>query len=503
MFHLSGRATEYDPNDTIHDSSSTSKQDIQNVRLSCRTLSATASRYLIERIRVEVSSVSLSYLEKVSNHPHIRHSVRAVEICLAQYDDAVGSDLGRFVRYCKDDLMDVWGTPLGMNTRNGFVDHTWGKYLEALGDQDHDLPGRFDRQEVDCIQALLDGYRLYQCGLQEQKSFLNGGFAARVSASMANLPRARHLELTDWDAVRWGRDMTLALHSGGRLDLSSNETIVHSVAHFRSPFKKIQGNTLVHLVPNLICANITSLNIRISPRTHGYKELSLLSLRRNQLRSNLRNLRSFRFENYDWLHRSWHVDEPGFRQLAHFLDTCLESESLEHIFISPNIGDSSREESLISPRPWPKLRSAVLRDLPVSEADLNVLTRSIASQQEGSLSLRSVNLYCGGTWASVLDMLRDKRIRVRLDWQSGAEFKTNPDLAEDAFHHKSVTTVRLHRHSGDAWEEEMPTRFFPSFAEFYVQGEDMPNPILSPPDTELRNRLLSDGDRDDQLPSGE
>lgn len=500
MFHLSGGAQEYNSDDLIDDFSSTSKQDIKNVRLCCRLLSAIASRYLIDRIRVEVSSSSLSRFEKVCNHPLIRHGVRAVQVCLAQYDDAFDGNLEGFIQYHKESLdRDVQLQAIGSDD-DTFLSHTWGKYLEALAAQDHDLPDIFDHREVACIQDLQEGYRLYQCGLIEQKSFPEGNFAARVSASMANLPVGLHLELTDWDTVRWEQGWSLSrlVHA------SKHKSVIHMFADCRSPFIECRGNTFLHLIPNLTSANITSLYIKISSRVYDYTDLSLLSRQENQLRSNLRKLRSFKFDNYESF-GMWEVDRPGFRALAHFLNACLGSESLERLEIRPHLGELSSEGSLISPRPWTRLKSAVLCGVRVSEADLDVLTGSIASQPGGSLMLGRVHLYCGGTWARVLDMLRDKRICVDLGGQCGAEWETDPGMAWEMFarHSKNPPHI-LDFHPFPNYDAEgKPIPILPSFAEYYVQGEDMPNPLLNPPDQGLRDRLFgvvpnNDGHPDDQ-----
>lgn len=50
------------------------------------------------------------------------------------------------------------------------------------------------------------------------------------------------------------------------------------------------------------------------------------------------------------------------------------------------------------------MKPVELEVLPVSAADLDVLTKSLESHHPlESLALRSVHLYCGATWASILD----------------------------------------------------------------------------------------------------
>ncbi|KAH8763691.1 hypothetical protein F5883DRAFT_111390 [Diaporthe sp. PMI_573] len=113
------------------------------------------------------------------------------------------------------------------------------------------------------------------------------------------------------------------------------------------------------------------------------------------------------------------------------------------------------------------------------------LTRSLSAQPEGTLSLSSVYLYCGGTWARILDLMRDRRIHASLGYQRGAEFETDPTMANGVF-----CKSRKDRDS-----------FFPSFAECYVHGEDMPNPFLEPPGPEISDSSFGpvpDGEDDEE-----
>jgi hypothetical protein len=163
----------------------------------------------------------------------------------------------------------------------------------------------------------------------------------------------------------------------------------------------------------------------------------------------------------------------------------LISDNLKNLVIHAKIRHPSLEESLFSPRFWPKLRSAVLGILPASADGLDVLTRPLSAQPEGTLSLSSVYLYCGGTWARILDLMRDRRIHASLGYQRGAEFETDPTMANGVF-----CKSRKDRDS-----------FFPSFAECYVHGEGMPNPFLEPPGPEISDSSFGpvpDGEDDEE-----
>lgn len=461
-----------DINETMWDFSSTSKEDIKNVRLSCRRLSENASRHLIRNVTIDLSEASLANLERISTHPEIRYGVQTVEISLAQYDDGLAGNLALFATHHMSNLPRYGGNSLETKSKAASISNTWGKYLQARISRDDTFLDNFGREEIVYIRALVHGYYRYQDRLREQEHLLQASgfadFVVRVTALIATLPVAKHLEVTDWDTVRWGRQ---SLHSNRYLDISSEESLVHSLVQRRSTFGEVQGTNLLRLMPGLLSAgtDITSLNIQISPPVYSYRQLSLLSLPEHLMRSSLSNLRSLRFEHYKYLPTNPERDQQGFRSLSRFLDACLESEKLECLIIDPKI-TFSPEVSLISPRPWPKLKYAVLKRLSLTDSDLETLTASIACQQGGLLIMNYVRL-CGGTWAGVLDMLRNRRIRVSLGYQAGAECDSMP--------RGWVIEIFGLKHG------------LGTFAEHYARGEDMPNPILSPPSEELGEMLAS------------
>lgn len=468
---LAGGKSWRDTNETTWDFTPTSKQDIKNVRLCCRSLSACASRHLIRHVRLDFSEDSLAKLERISHHPDIRHGVQAIEVCLAQYDDGLASDLEGFARHHMNNIGPPYVHSQETVKKAESVSRAWNKYLEAYVSGDDTFLDKFDREEIDYIHALVQGYDLWKQGLQSQQSLLaaNGfdGFTVRFAASMARLPVVEHLEVNDCTAIHYGKQSRLRVQ---RLDLSNNEALVDSLAQWRSPFDEVQGTLLLSLIPGLLSiglrqpdeTGITSLNIQISSPSDSYTQLSLLHLQDDQVRTSLRNLRSFRFENH-YFERG----QQGIQPLAGFLDACLESEQLECLVINPKLW--ALRENPIRPRAWPKLRYAVLKSLPISKSNLEVLTAPIASWPQFVLMMDSVSLF-GGKWADVLDMLRNRRIRVGLGLQRGAECHTMDDWGIGVF----CRNGRL-----------------PSFAEYYIQGEDMPNPMLSTPSEELRDRLFS------------
>jgi hypothetical protein len=501
MSHLSGQEYRQTENRIF---SSSPSEDIKNVRLTNRILSQIASRYLIEHITVDVSQRSLARLEEISQHPHISRGVRGVEFCLEQYDDAFNGGVQGFmdfIQHHRRDLAFPWLRPQQLALKALAIEQAWGVFHARLDAYADTMPGSFD-DEINSIRilkdllildsgingALLDGYSRYRNHLHEQTSLQQGAFMTRVSNSMARLLCARHIRITDSDLLH------LPIHQPGgfnaarrQLDISTDNTIVESLSKARRPFKDIQGNTLVNMIPGLVCtaSTLKSLSIQVSPNAGTYTQLSLSIPQQLHLNSSLKNLRFFKFEN-DAIRRGNTGNVAlGGQALGRFIDACLVSEDLEHVSIHANLHgmDLPPTASLFHPNQWPKLKSVSLAALPASANDIAILAESLSTQPERKMSMFAVHLYCGATWASILDVLRQRRIRVRLGNQRGAEFDDDPLIGEEVFaeNYRDITGVTIGP--------------YPSFAEYYVHGEDMPNPILSRPDEEIRERLLGPVDR--------
>ncbi|POS76714.1 hypothetical protein DHEL01_v204899 [Diaporthe helianthi] len=492
MLQVSRQAHKSDGTDPSLDVSSAVTNDLKNVRLSCKALDAAASRYLIKRVKVHVSQGSLAHLEEICEHPLFSKGVRIIHICLAQYDDFFDDGIKGFTRFTRDRLPYL-RLPLTEATSTDemrmWVARCWSTYATMLESESEDLLGTFDDEfktyqdfkhmwDIGYNGLLLEGYHLYRSRLREQTSLQQDDFVARVSAALAKLPFAEHLQITDWDTTAWGHQPGAFGYPMFGLDLSSSKSIIASLAESRYQFENVQGTSLLPMIPRLICAfkNLKSLDIQISPSVAAYAQLRFSPAQEAHLRSSLKDLHSFKFDNYRFRTTNPWNELLAARPLGHFLDACLVSDKLEHLFINAKIRHPYPTRSLFSLRPWPKLQSAVLESLPVSAADLDMLTESLAFKEtKGSLTLRYVNVYCGGTWANILDILRNRYINVDLgDSQRGAEFETDPALCDLVFEHN----------------REQSTGFYVSFAEFYVRGVDMANPLVETPDESLRDRLF-------------
>lgn len=461
-----------------------SNQDIQNVRLSCRYLSKLAGRYLIGHVRVGLSEASLSNLEKICRQPDIRYSVQAVQVSLAQYDDGLTDDglagdriagdriaksLEKFAQYYMALLSESRLYSEDMIPRARYIAWIWSIYLEGRKSRNYHFFGSFDREQIGYINALWHGHRLYQRGLREQKSLIDNSFTARVADAVARLPLVKHLELTHRD-ISWGPQSHWQ-HPWRSLDISTDQSFAYSLSQCRRPSGEIHGPDLVHLILRILMGiapkvgtGITSLDIKVSLQQDSGFVLGFLQ--EDLIKTNLEKLRSFRLENHENFWQSSRREPDEFALISRFLNACLQSRNLECLFIDTQLASNS-QQGITIPLPKPKLKHAVLIGLPISESNLEALIAPIASSPEGSLALYGMEL-TDGTWAGVLDTLRNRRVRVELGFQTGAEC--------DTF----------------GWGDSpfAAVNGQPSFAEHYVRGEDMANPVLSRPSEEVRNRLF-------------
>lgn len=454
---LSKRETWSYTNETKWNFSRLPNEDIKNVRLSCKHFGEVASEFLIDHVRIYVSERSLAHFEGICRHPRISRCVRAVEVCLAQYDIAMANDLALFTGDFIYELeRQQSGTPEEIYKAQAIA-NTWRRALKAYESGHYITWDNFGTEEIGYIKALEEGYDGYCHNYEKQQILLQeGSFTGRLAAAMAELKQAKHLEVSDWDFVHWGHHW----QGNRRLDVSNNSSLSHSLSNWRIPFSEVQGYELLPTIPDLLCKLhpagriITSLSFDISRSFNdSYLQFSLPEHQQEQLILALKKLRSFRFE-----HRGITALTPeAFRALSCFLNTCLKSNKLECLVI--NAGHwSEHSTSLISTRSWPKLRHVKLERFGITERDLDLLTEASPSWTEGQLVLDEIRLV-SDTWASVLDVWRQRRIRLSLGYSGGAECDTRG--------HTWACDIFCKRHDGHG----------PSLAELYVWGEDMPNPI--------------------------
>lgn len=404
-----------------------SNQDIKNVRLACKWFRANAS-HLVDQIRVDISVNSVLRFETMCSHLDFQRGVQAVEICLAQYDSRLTDSLEEFAEYHIKQLERYRPNPSEMMIKVYEVLAAWRKFLltRALNESQHvKEPPSIRADEWDFIEALVDGYRQYCRNFREQQTLIRRGvLAPRVAAALAELQHAMHLELTDWETIRWGDRFSNRLR---QLDISTNTALSRSLSQWRIPFDEVEGHDAMHVIPELLSElhpagkSITSLNIQLSPTLRSSSYLNFFVSRPRQLRQGLSNLRSFRFEIHPASVTFPVLNAPASRALANFFDQCLDSTTLESFIIDAG-HTSDYTTSLINGREWPVLKYAELKNLATTEADLDALTVMFLpySRRMGFhvLVLHWVHLI-NGTWDGAFNTFTARDIMVSLGTPRG------------------------------------------------------------------------------------
>lgn len=235
-------------NKAHHTSFASSSGDIKNVRLVSRRFAACSSHLLLHYIRLDgINSESLEKLEAISSHPIIRNGVHIVRLVTEFYTSVYANDVRQFAWYAvnrvfgqasrfKEDLEaaeDEDADAEGLMERRQeaavalakvkAILKTWGRVsLEGMEDAIGSWSVDFDKSTQDCmalrrrnsgddgkseverhLQLLHIAHQLYRLRYQDQERLRQDDtFARRFAAAMARMPRARGIELHDFDLSR-------------------------------------------------------------------------------------------------------------------------------------------------------------------------------------------------------------------------------------------------------------------------------------------------------------
>lgn len=416
---LSVRDTWIDVDKTEWNFSEISNEDIKNVRLACKHFRDNAT-HLVDQIRVDLSVNSALRFETMCGHSKFQRGVQAVEICLAQYDSRLATNFQDFTKYHIRQLERYRPESTEMMIKVDQILTAWRKLSAGFldGAQEFENPSSNSKKELDFMNTLMDGYKQYGRNHREQQALIHRGvFAPRVAAALAELKHATHLELTDWETIRWGDRFSNRLR---HLNITTNTTLLHSLSQWRMPFDEVEGLDVMHVIPDLLSELhsagklITSLNIQLSPafRT-SYLHLSVP--RPRELRRGLSNLRSLRFEIHPASpgNRAPMLTIPGFRALANFFDQILDSPTLEAVIIDAG-HNTDWTTSLINAHEWPVLKYVELKNVATTEADLDTLTALFPPFSRNGFPI--LVLHCvylvSGTWDGVFNTFTARDIMV-------------------------------------------------------------------------------------------
>ncbi|KAM3507475.1 hypothetical protein MY11210_007142 [Beauveria gryllotalpidicola] len=407
-------------------------KDIQNIRLTCRSLCNLSSGLLVRSVRAHFNETSLSRLEEISRHATISKGVRFVQLTFELYDSSL-AELDAFSSYVSnkvtvqgvisyiriarpDQLHDVCVRDLEPATAQ----------LKRVAAVDAANAARISEVDQACRVRLEEIHRDYLELLQKQISLQDSErYSTVVCSAMARMPLARELTIGEydtvlmrppfdasktnkWDALRW----FLLQPVNGRLAYGHGQNLPS-----HEPILKV-----MEAVSN---AGVLLKSLRICLSTLGWTDgWDVAPHRLRALSSAVQKLESFQFI-------VTHVPDEHARDDHHgVLSALLDTESLRTLYLELQVSHGSSLsvlEQILGSRPRPKLAHVALFCVRFGLSDLELLLDRMP-QSLRTLHLAEVTLLTD-TWADALDLLRQRECcKMELTYPHGAEVNDmNPD----------------------------------------------------------------------------
>lgn len=439
-------------------------------------------------VHAEISNASLARLERISKHPTISKGVHAVHVQLDAYDGVLASNIRRFVEHQNNCLLEnlrliedpAMHKPMGFSEKEipwnvekvRSITQAWTAYSKQHASHSP------TEKDLGYQELLERAFREYRRQYAEQQELIDsGGFSARVASAMAAMPAVKRLVIVDEDMCNRQRETIFSRPFRDRL--LDDEKLCRSLYEnqrmsCREQFDRSLGSDAIPVLPNLLAAlgtvgvSITTLEIELSMLPDFSRLESTADDIGPRIASATRKLETFSLQiaGPSVAHRRYE-----FEVLRDFLAPIVSAERLERLSVSLSLWET---DSAIDPASlpmvgiinartsWPALSSVRLRSLPVRSSDLESLAKSVRSPG-GLVWMRGVHLM-DGSWADVLEVLRDGHKWASIKSPSGAECEEmSLEEYEEIFG----------RYGSD--EESRCL----SGAERYVRGWGTANPLLS------------------------
>lgn len=326
-------------------------------------------------------------------------------------------------------------------------------------------------------QALLKQcFEEYQQRYAEQQELLDSGaFSARVASALAKMPAAKGLEFPE-SCV----DMSLNdyEHQCFWSQQTTDDTLLRRglLENWQFPSRHEPLTTHpVSLISTILAgldttdANITSLRVEL-PSSHP--EFVMLESTADKITSALQGLEVFTLVNY---FPQLFCDRRELEAFREFLGPIIHTERLEKLHIDLDLWGGEDEfdptslplVSVIKTKvAWPALSCLSLLCLRLQFSDLEHMLKSIRSGVP-FVCIREVDLM-DGSWAAILDILRDRHRGAWLQSPSGAECE-----AMSREEYEKIFGFYYDGKQDDSDEEEPE-------ADRYIQGSISTNPLRHP-----------------------
>ncbi|KAK7211558.1 hypothetical protein V2G26_018736 [Clonostachys chloroleuca] len=407
-------------------------RDIKNCRLTCQAFNRVSERFFLRSVSVDLNASSLSRFNDISNHPTISKTIHSIRAILHFYDTTLGDSLQDFILYNADALYDQAETLELMapwELRETISKETGMKVVEALKEASAcweriawDTQAQsLDDHDRTHLELLKTTHQRYQslCAYQEEM-LESGGFLQAVAAGVSRMPCAKTVFFLDWDFATSTR---ISFFDSQDINGSIYEYMLQPI-HYSTAMKYGFTPRLCDMITKLPVAVhyagawFERIDIKLS-QVESPSDLMPSPELRQQLPLAMQRLRKFTIRCQDNIN-----GELGQDALYDMFGSCLDTGSLREISIDMSQTrelDKLGVGRIITSRHWQNLSYLFLRDVAFHFSDLQLFV-SRAPKSFLYFSVESVYLL-SGTWAEVLDTLREKPLidRVQLEKPLGAE----------------------------------------------------------------------------------
>ncbi|CAG9980899.1 unnamed protein product [Clonostachys byssicola] len=443
-------------------------KDIKNCRLTCQAFNRISSRFFLHSVPVGLTASSLSRFNEISSHPTISKGVHCVRAILRFYDTSLGDSLRAFIlhnanmlrdrvqsieemkswRYQKD-VSEETGVRIVESLKEALA--CWHRVAsdtqaQSLDDQDH--------PHLELLKATHERYQSL-CAYQDEM-WQSGRFLQAVATGVSRMPGAKAIFFHDWDLAT---PMRSSFYHSQDINEPLSEFMLQPMNYLTASDYRFRLRLCDMIAKLLVAVHhagawLERIDIRLS-YVEFPSDLMPSPELRQQLPLAMQRLREFNFKC-----------EGGFNGeltqdiLYNIVGSCLDTGSLRKI----SIDMSSREPDklcvgrVITSRHWQHLSKLFLYDVSFHFSELQLFV-SRAPRSFSCAVMRCVYLL-SGTWAEVLDTLREK-----------------PSIDD------MVLTDPLGAECEDMSDEEMKRIFgrakplAPSQAELYILRQTSQNPL--------------------------
>ncbi|KUI63422.1 hypothetical protein VM1G_10260 [Cytospora mali] len=492
-----------------HGSFASPAQEIASLRLVCRRFTECSSHLLVHHVHLDaINPESLEKLEEISRHPVVGKGVRSVRFVARFYTPIFANDLRRFAWYALnkvfsqavqykeafeeeesevdlDDPIDVervlhrkkecaavmervkavlktWNRVRGDETEN--VTGPWAVDFEKsdreyMALQRRNSGVKEEAEEARHMQLLHIAHRLYRLRyLRQEKLRQDDNFIQRFAAAMARMPRAKSLEIHDFendhDAEQCGayeRDVFPDHEYDGLIDID----FLTQPMSWEEATDRGLGEPPVELLFRLPVAvqksgaRLDKISMQTSTCAENYYPL----LRKASAQDVIdlgRAVNDMRLKNFVFVHqtemkpRVRHTPAPeDMKAFERFLTAMTNSGALERLWLRVDSGWSDggldpegrfSHGSLFFSDPealtrwgqplWHRLRDVHIADLALRLSDLERLAAQLKEMniKLEFLTFQKIRL-TSGTWSEALEILRTVEVEYEKEiWEpKGAE----------------------------------------------------------------------------------